>query len=68
MDQRELSLFPSTLKLILSYLKRDSSGKLSAEEIFSEACYNRWLKNRQQVPKKPEEAFRKIICGHCKQF
>mmetsp|Transcript_3711 Transcript_3711/g.4955 ORF Transcript_3711/g.4955 Transcript_3711/m.4955 type:complete len:104 (+) Transcript_3711:65-376(+) len=35
-----------------------------ASEVFSKECFLEWLRTRNQVPKQPEESFRRALTAH----
>lgn len=56
----------STLKLFCKYVVNQSHGEVDASGIFSLNCYMEWLAMKRSIPKRPAEAFRKAVTGHCR--
>ena len=56
----------SSLNIFTKFVSRDEHGKVDISGILSRNCYDKWLKTRETPPRDPEEAFRKVITGHCR--
>ena len=56
----------SSINVFLRFVQRDEKGNIDASRVISEACFAEWLSSkRENVPRDPEEAFRKSLIGHC---
>ena len=56
----------SSITVFLRYVQREEKGNIDASRVISEACFKEWLTSkRENVPRDPEEAFRKSLVGHC---
>ena len=56
----------SAISVFLRYIRCDADGKIDASGILSRKCYEEWFDGkRENIPRNPEEAFRKTVIGHC---
>ena len=55
-----------TLEVLRFFIKTDERGNVDASGVVSRECYEAWLASKgDHVPEDPEDAFRKLITGHC---
>ena len=56
----------SSLAVFLRFVHRDEEGNIDASRVVSRQCFDEWLSSKgENVPRDPEEAFRKALIGHC---
>lgn len=54
-----------TLQILLKYVCYDDNSEIIELKMLTRDCYDEWLDRKPRKPAYPEEAFRKIITGHC---
>eukprot|EP00924_Labyrinthula_sp_SR-Ha-C_P012766 maker-scaffold_78-snap-gene-0.6-mRNA-1 protein AED:0.05 eAED:0.05 QI:248/1/1/1/1/1/3/466/337 len=54
----------TSLEVFNLFVERDDTGNLLKENIFSELCFQKWLKTRIKPPQHPVGAFKRTIYAH----
>ena len=59
----------ASIHVFLRFVHRNEHGNFDASGVVSRECFEEWLRSKgNNVPRDPEEAFRKALIGHCNCF
>eukprot|EP00924_Labyrinthula_sp_SR-Ha-C_P005170 maker-scaffold_1-snap-gene-23.24-mRNA-1 protein AED:0.02 eAED:0.02 QI:140/1/1/1/0/0/3/260/409 len=54
----------TSYQIFMQFVKRSTDNSVDVSQVISKPCFQMWIQTRVEMPKKPEESFRKAVTAH----